>query len=55
MPANPSDAYERMKALGVRFKSEPVRITAGRNEGGWTVYFLDPDDITLEMVQPSPL
>lgn len=44
--------YERMKALGVRFKSEPVRITAGRNEGGWTVYLLDPDNITLEMVQP---
>lgn len=47
--------YERLKALGVRFKSEPVRITAGPNEGGWTVYFLDPDHITLEMVQPRPL
>ncbi len=47
--------YARMKALGVRFKSEPVRITAGRNEGGWTVYFLDPDNITLEMVQPKAL
>ncbi len=45
--------YERMKALGVRFKSEPVHITAGRNKGGWTVYFLDPDGITLEMVQPA--
>jgi catechol 2,3-dioxygenase-like lactoylglutathione lyase family enzyme len=41
-----------MKALGVRFKSEPVKIMAGPNEGGWTIYFLDPDDITLEMVQP---
>jgi lactoylglutathione lyase len=47
--------YERMKALGVRFKSEPVKITAGRNEGGWTIYFLDPDNITLEMVQPRAL
>lgn len=47
--------YERMKAQGVRFKSEPVRIEAGPNEGGWTVYFLDPDDITLEMIQPRPL
>lgn len=45
--------YQRMKALGVRFRSEPVRITAGPNEGGWTVYFLDPDNITLEMVQPK--
>lgn len=44
--------YERMKALGVRFKSEPVRIMAGRNEGGFTVYLLDPDNITLELVQP---
>lgn len=44
--------YNRMKALGVRFKSEPVPITAGINAGGWTIYFLDPDNITLEMVQP---
>ncbi len=44
--------YNRMKALGVRFKSEPVHIDGGRNKGGWTVYFLDPDNITLEMVQP---
>jgi catechol 2,3-dioxygenase-like lactoylglutathione lyase family enzyme len=44
--------YRRMKALGARFKSEPVRIAAGRHEGGWTVYMLDPDNITLELVQP---
>jgi catechol 2,3-dioxygenase-like lactoylglutathione lyase family enzyme len=48
-------AYQRMKSQGVRFKSEPVKIMAGPNEGGWTIYFLDPDDITLEMVQPRPL
>lgn len=47
--------YQRLKALGVRFKSEPVRIEAGRNEGGYTVYLLDPDNITLEMVQPREL
>lgn len=47
--------YNRMKALGVRFKSEPVKIMAGRNEGGWTIYFLDPDNITLEMVEPRRL
>ncbi|BCW98339.1 MAG: hypothetical protein KatS3mg024_1166 [Armatimonadota bacterium] len=41
-----------MKSLGVRFKSEPVRITAGRNKGGWTVYSPDPERITLEIVQP---
>jgi catechol 2,3-dioxygenase-like lactoylglutathione lyase family enzyme len=44
--------YERLKKLGVRFKSEPVQITAGRHTGGYTIYFLDPDNITLEMVQP---
>ncbi len=44
--------YERMKALGVRFRSEPVAIEAGPNKGGYTVYFLDCNDITLEMVQP---
>ena len=44
--------YERMKALGVRFRSEPVAIEAGRNKGGYTCYFLDPDDITLEIIQP---
>ena len=48
--------FERLKALGVPFKSEaPVRITAGRHTGGWTCYFLDPDGIPLEMVQlPDP-
>lgn len=43
--------YERMVSLGVRFKSPPNAITAGRNRGGFTCYFLDPDDITLEIIQ----
>jgi catechol 2,3-dioxygenase-like lactoylglutathione lyase family enzyme len=43
--------YERMVSLGVRFKSAPNAITAGRNKGGFTCYFLDPDDITLEIIQ----
>jgi catechol 2,3-dioxygenase-like lactoylglutathione lyase family enzyme len=46
--------YERMTALGVRFKSEPNAITAGINKGGFTCYFLDPDDITLEIIQAPP-
>ncbi len=42
--------FERLKALGVKFKSEaPVRIMAGRHTGGWACYLLDPDNITLEM------
>jgi len=45
--------FERMKALGVKFKAEqPVAIEAGVNKGGYTVYFTDPDGITLELVQP---
>lgn len=45
--------YERLAAAGVRFKAPaPVAIEAGVNKGGFTVYFLDPDDITLEMLQP---
>jgi catechol 2,3-dioxygenase-like lactoylglutathione lyase family enzyme len=46
--------YERMKALGVHFKSEPNYITAGVNKGGWAVYFTDPDGITLELMEPPP-
>lgn len=46
--------YQRMVARGVRFRSEPVAIEAGVNKGGYTVYFLDPDDITLEIIQPPP-
>lgn len=47
--------YRRLAAAGVRFKwHEPVSIEAGVNKGGYTVYFLDPDDITLEMLQPPP-
>ncbi|HUY34634.1 MAG TPA: VOC family protein [Pirellulales bacterium] len=41
-----------LKAKGVRFKSEPVAITAGSNAGGLVVYFFDPDGYTLELFQP---
>lgn len=44
--------HERLTAEGVRFVSAPQAITAGVNKGGYTCYFLDPDDITLELVQP---
>ncbi len=45
--------FERMKALGVKFKAEkPIAIEAGVNKGGYTVYFTDLDGITLELVQP---
>jgi len=44
------EEYERMKRLGVRFRSEPVLIETGPNQGGYTVYFLDCNDITLELI-----
>lgn len=44
--------YEDLRSRGVRFKSEPVHITAGPNEGGLVVYFYDPDGYTLELFQP---
>jgi catechol 2,3-dioxygenase-like lactoylglutathione lyase family enzyme len=47
-------AYAELRAQGVRFKSAPVEITHGRNKGAKAVYLLDPDDITLELVQPEP-
>jgi lactoylglutathione lyase len=44
--------YRELSAKGVRFKSAPVEVTHGRNRGAKAVYLLDPDDITLEMMQP---
>jgi catechol 2,3-dioxygenase-like lactoylglutathione lyase family enzyme len=52
--ADAQAAYESLRAGGVRFVSPPQAITAGVNTGGFTCYFLDPDDITLELVQPPP-
>ncbi len=44
---------DRLKASGVQFKSAaPNLITGGVNRGGYTIYFLDPDGITLELIQP---
>jgi len=45
-------AYEELSARGVQFRSPPVLITAGANKGGWGVYLLDPDGITMELFQP---
>ena len=45
-------SHEDLTARGVRFKSEPVTITAGPNKGGLVVYFFDPDGYTIELFQP---
>lgn len=47
--------FDRLRGLGVKFKAEkPIAIEAGVNKGGYTIYFLDPDGITLELQQPPP-
>ena len=54
MVENLEAIYADLLAKGVRFKSPPVQITHGRNTGAKAVYFFDPDDITLEMIEPAP-
>lgn len=44
-------AFEMLRAQGIQFRSSPVEITAGANKGGWGVYLLDPDGITIELFQ----
>jgi catechol 2,3-dioxygenase-like lactoylglutathione lyase family enzyme len=47
--------FKRLKSLGVQFKAEkPIAIEAGVNKGRYTIYFTDPDGITLELIQPPP-
>ena len=46
-------AYEQLSSQGVRFKSDPVEITAGPNRGGKVIYFFDPDNYVLEMFEPA--
>lgn len=47
--------YLELRAKGARFRSPPIEVTAGANQGGWAVYLLDPDGITVELFQiPKP-
>jgi lactoylglutathione lyase len=48
------DRHRRMTEAGVEFRSRPVQITAGTNQGGWACYFTGPDGETLELLEPSP-
>lgn len=45
-------AFEDLRAHDVRFRSEPILITEGPNEGGLVVYFYDPDNYIIELFQP---
>ena len=46
-------SHRDLQAHGARFKSDPVTITAGPNEGGLVVYLYDPDGYMLELFQPA--
>jgi catechol 2,3-dioxygenase-like lactoylglutathione lyase family enzyme len=46
-------AYDALRTQGVRFRTEPVAITAGPNCGGFVVYLYDPDDFTIELFEPA--
>ena len=43
--------YERLKGR-VDFVSEPIRIEAGPNKGGYGIYARDPGGILIEFFQP---
>ena len=44
--------HQQLASKGVRFRSEPVTIDDGINKGGRSIYVLDPDSITVELLQP---
>jgi catechol 2,3-dioxygenase-like lactoylglutathione lyase family enzyme len=46
-------AYDALRSQGVRFRTEPVAITAGPNRGGFVVYLYDPDGFTIELFEPA--
>jgi len=48
-----TEAYQSLSAQGVQFRSPPIRIDAGVNTGGYAVYILDPDGISIELFQPA--
>jgi lactoylglutathione lyase len=53
-PNNPGSSHLAfvVEAKGVNFRTPPVTIDAGVNKGGYGVYILDPDGITMELFQP---
>jgi len=44
--------HDRLRAEGVAFVSEPVRVDAGPNAGGYGVYLRDPNGVLIELFQP---
>jgi catechol 2,3-dioxygenase-like lactoylglutathione lyase family enzyme len=48
-----SRLHARLLEQGVRFRSSPVVITSGPNQGGMVVYLYDPDNYVIELFQPT--
>lgn len=46
--------YESLRAEGIEFYAAPEPINEGAFEGGYWVYFRDPDGISVELIQPGP-
>ena len=47
------EEFARLSARGVSFRTPPVAITAGMNEGGYVCYLVDPDGNGLEFFEPA--
>ena len=47
--------YDFLLTKGVQFRSPPIFLNEGPNIGGWALYMLDPDGITIEFMQQTPL
>lgn len=51
--SNLHSEVDRLQRAGVKFRQpEPVRIPLGPYEGGFSVYFRDPDGITVQLLEP---
>jgi catechol 2,3-dioxygenase-like lactoylglutathione lyase family enzyme len=46
--------YDSLSDAGFNFLSEPVLIEDGPFVGGYFVYSVDPDGISVELIQPGP-
>jgi catechol 2,3-dioxygenase-like lactoylglutathione lyase family enzyme len=46
--------HARLQQAGVTTRSEPVQIPSGDWAGAWSIYTLDPDGVTVELVQDAP-
>lgn len=50
---NVVEMHTTLMAKGVQFRSSPIYLDEGPNTGGWAVYMLDPDGITIELFQAA--